>query len=563
MRRLFVLALLTFSGSLGLKAQQWDGLTLYSNMNSTLGYLIDTSSTVVKTFTFTGGTGYSTHMAPGGKVYRSVARMGNLLTGGGITGRMQIVDYNSNVLWDYVYSSSTYVLHHDHCVLPNGNILVITYDVKSASDAASAGASNPVLVWSEKIMEWEPVGTNSVNVVWEWSLWDHLVQNVDNTKANYQPTIVDHPELMDINFNFKKDWVHMNGIDYNPVLDQIVVSSHNLNEWWVIDHSTTTAEAASHNGGKSGKGGDLLYRWGNPATYQAGGSAVLNVTHDAHWIKEGCPNEGYFAGINNKGVTSPSNKTTADQVNPPRSGFTYTLSQGMAYSPANFNARHISTGYTSNMGSVEEYPNGNQMVCLATAGLIYEIDANGTTLWSKNTLGTTPQAHRYSQCYIDHVAPAQPSISVNGSTLSTGSAVSYQWYVNGNAIPGATLQTFVPVQTGTYVVAVTDNNACTKSYSSLLSHTVASVPDQWKEEFNSLQSLGVYPNPGAGVFTIHSELADINKFTLVVYDMSGRVVYTETEPSSVDLSDQSQGIYTFVFVDAYGNKTAKKISLIK
>lgn len=61
----------------------------------------------------------------------------------------------------------------------------------------------------------------------------------------------------------------MNGIDYNPVLDQIALSTHNLNEWYIIDHSTTTAEAATSSGGNSGKGGDLLYRWGNPAAYQA------------------------------------------------------------------------------------------------------------------------------------------------------------------------------------------------------------------------------------------------------------------------------------------------------
>ena len=51
---------------------------------------------------------------------------------------------------------------------------------------------------------------------------------------------------------------------------QIMLSVFEFSELWVIDHSTKTAEAAIHEGGRSGKGGDLLYRWGNPRAYRAG-----------------------------------------------------------------------------------------------------------------------------------------------------------------------------------------------------------------------------------------------------------------------------------------------------
>src|SRR5213078_1927187 len=109
-----------------------------------------------------------------------------------------------------------------------------------------------------------------------WRVWDHLIQDADKEKKNFGD-VAKHPERIDINFNAgggkgggNQDWTHTNALSYRADLDQIMMSVPSLNEVWIIDHSTTTAEAASHKGGKSGKGGDLLYRWGNPRAYAAG-----------------------------------------------------------------------------------------------------------------------------------------------------------------------------------------------------------------------------------------------------------------------------------------------------
>ena len=124
----------------------------------------------------------------------------------------------------------------------------------------------------------------------------------------------DHPELLDINVtgpgdqNGLSDWNHCNKISYNHHFDQIVLSSRFMNEIYVIDHSTTTEEAAGHTGGNQGMGGDFLYRWGNPQNYERGDASdqILDAQHGIYWIPEGYPGEGNFLVYNNRNQTNPN-----------------------------------------------------------------------------------------------------------------------------------------------------------------------------------------------------------------------------------------------------------------
>lgn len=81
-----------------------------------------------------------------------------------------------------------------------------------------------------------------------------------------------------------EDLMHSNSVVYIPEYAQIVVTVFNYSELWVIDHSTTTAQAATHAGGRYGHGGDLLYRWGNPSAYGHGEAKTFNLSgvHDAN-----------------------------------------------------------------------------------------------------------------------------------------------------------------------------------------------------------------------------------------------------------------------------------------
>ena len=194
-------------------------------------------------------------------------------------------------------------------------------------------------------------------------------------------------ELLDINFytgNGKKDWLHCNAIDYNEELDQIVISSKTLSEFYIIDHSTTTAEAATHSSGNSGKGGDILYRWGNPEGYNNGTTADQKLfgQHDVHWIKDNLKDEGKLMIFNNgqgRGYSS------IDIVNPTTDiNGNYILTNSV-FGPSNADWTYTDPNpqnfYSSYISGAQRLPNGNTLICDGAHGTFFEIDSTETQVW--------------------------------------------------------------------------------------------------------------------------------------------------------------------------------------
>ena len=301
-------------------------------------------------------------------------------------------DWHNEVIWSYATTANGIMQHHDICPLPNGNVLCLATDVYTLSQATAEGR-NPAITGAtlrlEKIVELHPTGLNSATVVWEWKFKDHLIQDYDATKLNYG-VVADHSELLNLNYsnNNAVDYIHTNSIDYNAALDQILISGRHLSEIFIIDHSTTTAEAASHSGGNSNHGGDFLWRWGNPQVYGQGIAAdrKLFLQHDATWVESGYLDDGKITVFNNGDPSSTQTFTSVDMLKPEIIAGVYTKANNK-FNPANYDWSWNGSilGTTVNepiMSGVEALPNGSVIISETSIGRISEITKAGTLLWS-------------------------------------------------------------------------------------------------------------------------------------------------------------------------------------
>jgi hypothetical protein len=242
------------------------GYTLFAPVESETTYLIDNDGYLIHHWQSTYNPGLSVYLLEDGTLLRTETIPSQKFNGGGSGGRVKMISWEGETTWQFDYSNSDHRQHHDVEPMPNGNILIIAYEVKSRSEAIAAGQMSTLLkqneVWPDHIVEVKPSGDTGGEIVWEWHAWDHIIQDYDKGKENYR-VIAEHPELIDINFvqsgqnSAISDWMHINAVDYNAGLDQIILSVRHFCEVWIIDHSTTTEEAAGHTGGRAGKGGDL------------------------------------------------------------------------------------------------------------------------------------------------------------------------------------------------------------------------------------------------------------------------------------------------------------------
>ena len=378
-----------------------EGYTLFAPKQNKMTYLINNEGRIIKQWTSAYSPGQSVYLLENGHLLHTCMISATAMnTGGGEGGRVEEFDWDGKLLWSYDLNTTTQLQHHDVKMLPNGNVLMLVVEKKTYAECVAAGfdmskfqpdVATQQMLLPECLIEIKPdyVKGSGGTVVWEWHTWDHLIQDFDATKSNYG-VVANHPELMDC-IGGPLFWNHGNGIDYNPGFDQIAISNRNFSEVWIIDHSTSSAEAATHSGGKRGKGGDILYRWGNPALYGVPKTLATEKywqQHDTEWIKSDCPGAGDITCFDNGLNRSLTNASSVEEFKPPVSAsgdYTAPTAAGSPYLPADYTWTYWGDTtfpmYSEDISGAQRLPNGDTIICSGGTGDLREVSYLGEVVW--------------------------------------------------------------------------------------------------------------------------------------------------------------------------------------
>lgn len=426
------------AGLLRRTEQAQAGYTLLAPLRSTDTFLIDDQGEVVHTWSSEYTPGHAADLLPNGDLVRAAKSGDNQrYRGGGEGGLLEQFNWSGERVWSHRLSSEDLLQHHDFDVLPNGNLLTIVWEGKSRDEAVAAGRRADSVgetgLWPDAILELRPTQPEGAEIVWEWHAWDHLVQDTDPNLPHYGDP-AEHPGRLDVNIGAQDlgqpetdaekaerlaledrlrslgyvggsapakdnspaqdrgreggsaDWMHTNSVSYDAELDLIVISARNFSEILVIDHSTTIEQAAGSEGGRHGRGGDLLWRWGNSKNYGRGDAAkrTLFGQHDARWTRS--DSAVAVTVFNNGQGRADGDYSSVDRIELPLQEGVFTLPDaGSAHLPQRaswtYSAPNKQDFYSSHISGAMPLSDGRMLICEGESGRVFQVDAQGEILW--------------------------------------------------------------------------------------------------------------------------------------------------------------------------------------
>ena len=473
-----------------------EGHFLYTPWHSTTTYLINETGAVNHTWQSTYYPLYDSYMGDNGSIYLAIDSG---------RGGVQKIAYDGTILWEYHYTQDSSYATHDIVPLPNGDILIIMQEIKSRTQTIQAGRdpnSFGTQFYPNMILQIHQTGPTSGDIVWEWHVWDHLIQDFDASKDNYG-VVSEHPELANINFDqyWSPGWPYMNSVDYNPKFDQILLSAHNFDEVWIIDHSTTTEEAASHEGGQYGHGGDLLYRWGNPQTYDRGDASdkKLYFQHQCCWVKPGLPGAGNILVFSNGNTRPGGGRSSVDEITPDVDNETgeYYLPPGGTYGPDDLTWQYMLPDnlFSDGFGGAQRMLNNNTLICSGWNGVFIEVTPDKEIVWTF----INPYPYQYDEVYrTQYIPPYEPpppqtpcipDLECNGSlawsNIKPGATVHGSFQVMNSGDNDSLLNWTVnnTISWGTWTFTLSSGENLTPAQGPVTVHVYVVVPTEKNAEF--------------------------------------------------------------------------------
>ena len=391
--------------------EPFEGLTLITGMsggeNSSQTHLIDNDENIINYWSHPASSASVGYLTKDSILYLPTRSGGG--NGGPAGGLFQKIDWYGNILWEWAMPTEICNPHHDITILPNGNILAICEEYKSNQELLDAGLEGAIgLMKIDMIVEIQPMPNNNAEIVWKWHFWDHLVQDRNPDYTATYGEISNHPELLDINVNGNDandvyDWNHTNKISYNEKFDQIVISCRHMNEIYVIDHSTTTEEAAGHSGGNYGMGGDILYRWGNPQNYGRGdiSDKIFGAQHGIIWIPDGYPGEGNFLIYNNIHQTNPNRSAVLEFESIADENGYYPIAEDEPFGPETYSWIYLADFFSPTQSGAYRLPNGNTLITVTMEYNFFEVDNTGRVQWDPSFNSQCARALKYGYDYFE------------------------------------------------------------------------------------------------------------------------------------------------------------------
>jgi hypothetical protein len=360
---------------------------LVNDAGNNRAFLMDKKANLLHEWNIGHHLGNDAYLLPNGTMLASLEADDPQIRFGGQGGKIQFIEKDGRVLWNFDYSSENAETHHDVELLPNGNVLAIVWEKKTTEEAITAGSLLEVPIFPEAIIEVDPT---SNAIVWEWHSWNHLIQDYDDTKANFG-VVSENPGLIDVNYipSENGDIMHANGISYDAENDVIFLSVNFFSEIWVIDHSTTTAEASSNTGGNYDKGGDLIYRFGNPEAYD--NPEGPRLFHHNHFPNFQADTEGNRMFVFSNGVEI--GQSTAYELRLPE---TYDLKPNTNNEPKIIWTFTDPELHSPKVSGVVTLPNGNRLITEGDFG-IWEVTLQGEAVWKFSGDGFYWRAYSYKK----------------------------------------------------------------------------------------------------------------------------------------------------------------------